>query len=158
MAVFPSSRPRWTSIKKQTTSASAAPPQAVVTMARSSRRRGRKMPGVSTKISCDAPAMAMPRTMPRVVCTLWVTIDSFVPTSAFSSVDLPAFGAPIRATKPQRVSISTMAGIPVTESYALARHEGGGGSHLGEALGAPLSLGRLLRVDIDGDHEARIVV
>jgi hypothetical protein len=36
-----------------TRSASCAPLQAVVTMARSSRRRGEKIPGVSTKISCD---------------------------------------------------------------------------------------------------------
>ena len=44
-------------------------------MARSSRRRGAKMPGVSTKTIWLAPSMAMPRTGMRVVCTLWVTID-----------------------------------------------------------------------------------
>ena len=32
-----------------------------------------------------------------------VTIATLVPTSALTSVDLPALGAPIRATKPQRV-------------------------------------------------------
>ncbi|MCY1237353.1 hypothetical protein D9M72_500460 [compost metagenome] len=42
-------RPRSLSIKSMITSASLAPPQAVVTMARSSRRRGLKMPGVSMK-------------------------------------------------------------------------------------------------------------
>ena len=47
--------------------------------------------------------LAMPRIRARVVCTLWVTIDTFAPTSRFSSVDLPALGAPIRATKPERV-------------------------------------------------------
>ena len=52
--------PRSASISSSTTSASLAPPQAVVTMARSSRRCGRKMPGVSTKticaLSCDGDA------------------------------------------------------------------------------------------------------
>ena len=48
--------------------------------------------------------MAMPRTTARVVCTLRETIETFDPTSALSSVDLPAFGAPMRAAKPQRVS------------------------------------------------------
>ena len=37
----------------QTRSASCAPLQAVETMARSSRRLGRKMPGVSTRMICD---------------------------------------------------------------------------------------------------------
>jgi hypothetical protein len=91
------------SIRTQTTSASCAPPQADVTMARSSRRFGRKMPGVSTKTICASPSMAMPRISARVVCTLRETIETFEPTSALSSVDLPAFGAPISATKPQRV-------------------------------------------------------
>ena len=40
----------------------AVPAQAAATMARSSRRRGAKMPGVSTKMSCAAPRMAMPST------------------------------------------------------------------------------------------------
>ena len=48
-------------MSRQTTSASAAPDQAVSTMARSSRRFGAKMPGVSTKTTCDEPCMAMPR-------------------------------------------------------------------------------------------------
>ena len=84
-----------------TASASPAPPQADVTMARSSRRLGAKMPGVSTKMICAAPSSAMPRTSARVVCTFRETIDTFAPTSWLSSVDLPALGAPISATKPQ---------------------------------------------------------
>jgi hypothetical protein len=47
--------------------------------------------------------MAMPRTRDRVVCTFGVTIDTLVPTIAFISVDLPALGAPIKATNPARV-------------------------------------------------------
>ncbi|MNW14340.1 hypothetical protein D3C71_2125430 [compost metagenome] len=60
------------------------------------------MPGVSTKMIWLSPAMVMPRTRVRVVCTLELTIDTLEPTIAFSKVDLPAFGAPTRATKPQR--------------------------------------------------------
>ena len=40
----------------------------------------------------------------RVVCTLWVTIEILMPTSQLASVDLPALGAPISATNPQRVA------------------------------------------------------
>jgi hypothetical protein len=40
----------------------------------------------------------MPRTRRRVVCTLGETIETFAPTSALSSVDFPALGAPISAT------------------------------------------------------------
>ena len=62
------------------------------------------MPGVSTKTICERPTMAMPRTIERVVCTLRLTIDTLVPTSRLTSVDLPAFGAPRTATNPQRVA------------------------------------------------------
>ncbi len=71
-------------------------------MARSSRRRGEKMPGVSTKMSCASPSMAMPRMIARVVCTFGLTIVTLAPTSALTRVDLPTFGAPMMATKPQR--------------------------------------------------------
>ncbi len=77
-------KPLFASIRRATTSASAAPPHAVVTIARSSRRFGRKMPGVSTKTICASLLlwMTMPRTSARVVCTLCVTIESFEPTTA----------------------------------------------------------------------------
>ena len=48
--------------------------------------------------------MMMPRTGMRVVCTLWLTIETLLRTSALISVDLPALGAPISATNPQRVA------------------------------------------------------
>src|ERR1700751_2308005 len=73
-------------------------------MARSSRRLGAKMPGVSTRIIWERLSMAMPRIKGRVVCTLRETIVTLEPTSALTSVDLPTLGAPIRATKPQRVA------------------------------------------------------
>src|SRR5262245_33291885 len=59
----------------------------------------------------DAPIGAIPRTGPRVVCALCVTIETLAPTSALISVDLPLFGAPISATKPQRV-VALPLGLP----------------------------------------------
>ena len=67
--------------------------------------------------------MAMPISRARVVCALALTIATFCPTSALTSVDLPALGAPITATKPARVGISLIA--VVTASAA-----GGGGFRL----------------------------
>ena len=90
------------SITSSTRSASSAPAQAAATIARSSRRRGAKMPGVSTSRICASPSMAMPISRARVVCALALTIATFCPTSALTSVDLPALGAPITATNPQR--------------------------------------------------------
>jgi len=95
-----SETPLRASMSRQTASASEAPLQAEWTMARSSRRFGAKMPGVSTRMICAAPSMTMPRTSARVVCTLRETMDTLVPTRLFRSVDLPALGMPMRATKP----------------------------------------------------------
>src|SRR5262245_62873615 len=50
--------------------------------------------------------MRMPRISARVVCTLRETMVTFSPTNALTSVDLPTLGAPIRATKPQRVAVA----------------------------------------------------
>ncbi len=82
-------------------------------MARSRRRLGLKMPGVSTKTIWLAPTIAMPRMRLRVVWTLWVTIETLAPTRRLSSVDLPAFGAPTSATKPQRRRVSAAPPSPV---------------------------------------------
>ena len=71
-------------------------------MARSSRRFGAKMPGVSTRMIWALLSITMPRISARVVCTLRETMVTLEPTSALTSVDLPTFGAPISATKPQR--------------------------------------------------------
>src|SRR5437764_1153358 len=42
----------------------------------------------------------------RVVCGFRVTMASFSPTRAFSSVDLPALGRPMIETNPERKAIS----------------------------------------------------
>ena len=83
-------------------SASCAPVQAAATIARSSRRRGAKMPGVSTSRTCVAPRMTMPSTRKRVVCAFGLTIESLAPVMRLSSVDFPAFAAPTMAAKPHR--------------------------------------------------------
>ena len=97
--------PRRTSASKTTASASLAPDQAPSTIASSKRRFGLKMPGVSTKMIWLAPEMTIARNLERVVWTLCDTIEILVPASALTSVDLPAFGAPMIAQKPQRVCL-----------------------------------------------------
>ena len=62
----------------------------------------------------------MPSSRLRVVCGLAVTIASFSPTSAFSSVDLPTFGRPSSATTPARCSASAVIGRPRRASAARA--------------------------------------
>ena len=64
-------------------------------------------PGVSTNTICAARMNLLARgtsTTPmirfRVVCGFAVTIATFSPVSAFSSVLLPAFGRPSIATNP----------------------------------------------------------
>src|SRR5205085_4274102 len=77
-------------------------------MRRLSCESGLWTPGVSTSTICAAgtPFFArrfmMPRMRLRVVCGLCVTMAIFSPTSAFSSVDLPALGRPMMETKPER--------------------------------------------------------
>src|SRR5262245_5770031 len=145
-----SSMPLAASTTSSTMSASPAPPHAASTIARSRRRFGAKMPGVSMKTSWLAPTMAMPRRVVRVVCTLRLTMATLVPTRVLTRVDLPALGAPMIATKPQRVSASGAApgsagwadiGAPLP--HTLARQEGGGGRLLGRTLARPLPAGRL---------------
>ncbi len=91
------------STTRSVASASSRLPQAARTIALSSRRLGEKMPGVSTRTTCAVPAIITPRTRMRVVCTLRETMVIFAPVSAFTSVDLPALGAPITAATPKRV-------------------------------------------------------
>ena len=100
----------------------------------------------------------MPRTSARVVCTLRLTIVTFEPTSALVSVDLPAFGAPISAMKPQRVAGPRQ---PVASSDPFTP------SRVSIAAAAACSAARLERpmpsagsrsAHIDRDAEFRIVV
>src|SRR5580658_6090091 len=159
-----SCKPLWASINSATISASWVEPQAVATMARSSRRRGEKIPGVSTKISCAAPSMAMPRTRVRVVCTLGVTMEILAPTSALASVDLPTLGAPISATNPQRVVSSAGAAWAPASAIspfgldALARQHGGGGGLLGGTLGTAGAFGGREIGQLHGNAKYRAMI
>ena len=123
-------------------SASRAPPQAASTIAVSRRFLGANTPGVSTKMSWLAPSLAMPRTGTRVVCTLCETIDTLAPTSALTSVDLPALGAPMTAMKPQRCS--AIGGVPLLAVRASLMQFGSGDAFTlqqrprGRLLGGPL--------------------
>ena len=129
-------------------------------MARSSRRRGAKIPGVSMNTSCAWPSIAMPRNSVRVVCTLGVTIATLLPTSALISVDLPALGAPISAMKPQRVPLRWPRRQPSARSAFTP-------SRLSMAAAAACSAARLERPSpsagsrlgsIDRDAKLRIVM
>src|SRR6266702_2003878 len=119
------------------------------------------MPGVSMKMSCASPAVAIPRSGARVVCALWETIVTLVPTSALMSVDLPTLGAPMRATKPQRLSSGAPAAGSAIEAFrldALAGQHGGGGGLLGRALGAAEPFRRRAVGKLDSDAELGIMV
>src|SRR5262249_61216211 len=111
-------------------------------MARSNRRLGEKIRGVSTRITWLSASMAMPRMRLRVVCTLGVTIETFEPTSALIIVDFPTFGAPISAAKPQRRAACPASAITTRRLDALARQHGGGRGLFGGPLGAAESFGR----------------
>ena len=69
-----------------------------------SASRGRWTPGRSTSTSCQSGPVATPRIALRVVCGLSETIATLAPTIALASVDLPTFGRPASAMKPDRVS------------------------------------------------------
>ena len=75
------------------------------------------MPGVSTKMIWLWSSAVMPRSRARVVCTLWVTMATLPPTIWFSKVDLPALGAPISATKPQRINAAWVSSVILPEHF-----------------------------------------
>src|SRR5260370_18405230 len=162
MASASSSMPSRASSSTQTRSASCAPLHAVDTMARSSRRFGEKIPGVSTRMICALFSITMPRITARVVCTLRETIVTLEPTSALTSVDLPTLGAPISATKPQRVATgaasSGMSSIIAAATHAFTRNHHGGGDLFGGALAAAQAFGRRQTRQIHGHAELRILM
>src|SRR5665647_2959066 len=128
-------------------------------MARSSLRLGEKIPGVSTRMICALFSITMPRISARVVCTLRETIVTLEPTSALTSVDLPTLGAPISATKPQRVAGGMTGGLPssgissviAAPTYAFALDHHGRRDLFGRALAAADTFGRLQSRQIHRD-------
>src|SRR5262245_47548791 len=159
-------------------SASSTPDQALAIIARSSRRLGGKIPGVSMKINCESSTIAIPRSSARVVCALCETMATLAPTSALISVDLPTLGAPISATNPQRMcGFAPGAGMPlppsrsgeaaagrepfVSEAISFdtsAREHSGSGGLLRGPLGATQPLGRRQMGKLHRDAEFRTVV
>src|SRR5258708_5161840 len=95
----------------------------------------------------------MPRTVERVVCALRETTETLEPTSALIKVDLPALGAPIKATKPHDVSVSLMR----VARHCPARHEGLRGRLFCGALGGRRTLRRLKAVQRNLHGELRRV-
>src|ERR1700704_2337959 len=152
--------PSRASSSTQTRSASCAPLHAGATMARSSRRLGRKIPGVSTRMICALLSITMPRISARVVCTLRETMVTLEPTSALTSVDLPTLGAPISATKPQRVAAgaASLAGSSIFAAHAFTGDHDRGGILFSGALVAAEAFGRRQPRQIHGDAELGIVV
>src|SRR5882724_2804076 len=156
-----SSMPALASSSTQTRSASCAPLQAVDTMARSSRRFGEKMPGVSTRMIWALFSITIPRISARVVCTLRETMVTLEPTSALTSVDLPTLGAPISATKPQAVAAgarppSDSTVIAAADAFARDHHRGR--DLFRRPLAAAEAFGRRQARQIHGDAELRIVM
>src|SRR6476469_8697818 len=95
---------------------------------------------------CALFSITMPRISARVVCTLRETIVTWEPTSALTRVDLPTLGAPISATKPQRVAAGTASpgdsSVIVAAAHAFARDHHGSRDLFGRALAAADALGR----------------
>src|SRR6185369_17340823 len=100
----------------------------------------------------------MPRMSARVVCTLCETMVTLEPTNALSNVDLPAFGAPISATKPQRVPVTGASDIQFVHRDTDAPQHGGGGGLFGSTLGGAQALRRRAVGQHHGDAEFRIVM
>src|SRR6202035_4895645 len=154
--------PSRASSSTQTRSASCAPLHAVSTTARSSRRLGRKIPGVSTRMIWALFSTTMPRIRARVVCTLRETIVTLEPTSALTSVDLPTLGAPISATKPQRVATGGASpgvlSVIVAAADAFARDHHGRRDLFGGTLAAAEALGRRQPRQVHRDAKLRIVM
>src|SRR5579884_4424053 len=70
----------------------------------------------------------------RVVCGLLVTMASFSPTRAFSSVDLPALGRPRMQTYPERRAMRFRCAEKLYQLH-LARLDGADAEALDETVG-----------------------
>src|SRR5690606_2343044 len=79
------------------------------------RLASRCRPGVSMNTTCASLRLRIPRMRWRVVCGFGVTMLSGIAIAAFSRVDLPTFGRPIRATWPNRCGASSTTGGLVVE-------------------------------------------
>ena len=92
------------SMSRHTTSTSASVSTERLLQRSPSSVRGLWIPGVSSRTICDAAVVRTPRIWVRVVCGRFETIETFEPTSRFTSVDFPTLGRPTRLTNPERSS------------------------------------------------------
>ena len=110
-----------TSTTSRRTSSSRSASCASATMDLFSRWSGLWSPGVSTNTICPSSSFRIPRRLRRVVCGLSDTIATFVPTSAFTSVDFPAFGRPTTATVPERERLHSVPAPPSSRGGGASR-------------------------------------
>src|SRR5262250_839962 len=83
---------------------------------------------------------------------------TLAPTRVLTRVDLPAFGAPMMAMKPQRVSATVGASLIGASAHAFAGKEGLGGGLLRGALAGAFAAGRLGALDANLGGEAGRVI
>ena len=148
IASVSSSSPRLASISTPTRSASCAPPQAVVTMARSSRRFGAKD---ARRVDEDELRVALDRDAADQRARGLHLVRDDRDLGADQRVDqrrLAGIGradqrdeAAARSRLPCRAGARSAIGA--SDRNALARQHGGGRRLLGGALGAPDAFGRL---------------
>ena len=101
-SAFSSASPSASSVMKR---ARSAPAQAAFTSSRRKRPSfvaGRSRPGVSKKAACASSVFNTPSNLRLVVPGFRVTMASFSPKMRLSRVDLPTFGRPMIAMKPER--------------------------------------------------------
>src|SRR5262245_27684092 len=92
----------------------------------------------------------------RVVCGRGVTIATFCPTRAFSSVDFPTFGRPMMTALPARCD--TAARLPAALRTVQRIERFHGGRLLGDLLAPPLAPAAHLPTDRELHHELLGVV
>ena len=97
---------RWPSTTASTASTPSRASLADFIMYSPSLVRGLCSPGVSTNTSCQSGPVATPRSLLRVVWGWLETMATFSPTMRFMMLDLPTFGRPRMATKPERNFLS----------------------------------------------------
>src|ERR1700730_19335238 len=94
-------------------------------------------------MSCITPESTMPPPRPESLRASGVTMEALAPLSAFSSVDLLLFGAPMMATNPQREETPGASAIDGSLPDSLAQEHGERCRLLSRALILPLpALGR----------------
>ncbi len=92
---------RWSAGRQNPMTSTSSSVSRTTSFSRSpSRVRGLCSPGVSTRTSCDAGVVTIPRIVCRVVCGFEEVMATFCPTRALVSVDFPALGRPTRQAKP----------------------------------------------------------